>query len=220
VTFHEGLAYVAQVGLFIVLGLLVFPSRLPHVAVASLGLAVALVAVARPVAVWLSTAFLGFSHRERALLGWAGLRGAVPIVLGTFALSSHVGAADTIFNAVFFVVLVSAALQGTTLEWVARRLGLLVPQMAPGPPLEVSRGWNSLHLVDFAVAPDHAIAGSAVRELGLPREALVVVVVRGDEAIPPRGSTKIEPGDVLFVLVPHGKRPEVEDVFARWRRAI
>jgi len=219
VTFHEGVAYVAQVALFIVLGLLVFPSRLPHVALAGLGLAIALMVVARPVAVWASTPFLGFTPRERALLGWAGLRGAVPIVLATFVLSSHLGSADTIFNAVFFVVLVSVVLQGTTLEWLAARLDLVGPPSPSQPPLAVART-AMLDLEEFRVAADHAIAGAAVREIGLPREALVAVVVREDEAIPPRGSTRIEAGDVLFVLVPHGKRAEVEDVFERWRRRI
>jgi potassium/hydrogen antiporter len=219
VTFHEGVAYVAQVALFIVLGLLVFPSDLPHVAWAGVGLAAALMFVARPVAVWVSTPFLGFSGRERALLGWAGLRGGVPIVLGTFVLSSHVDSAETIFNAVFFVVLVSVVLQGTTLEWFAKWLGLIGPPATSGPPLEVTRT-GLLDLEEFRVASDHAIAGAAVRELGLPREALVAVVVRGDDPIPPRGSTRIEAGDVLFVLVPHGKRPEVEDVFERWRRRV
>jgi cell volume regulation protein A len=221
VAFHVGVAYVAQVALFIVLGLLVFPSRLPHVALASIGLTAVLIFVARPVAVWASTAPLGrFDRRERLLLGWAGLRGAVPIVLGTFVLSSHVGSADTIFNAVFFVVLASAALQGTTLEWLAKKLGLLRPAARAEAPIEVTRDWHSLNLVEFAVAADHAIAGSAVRELGLPRETLVVVLVRGDQAIPPRGGTTIEPGDVLFVLAPDGKGPELEDVFTRWRRLI
>jgi potassium/hydrogen antiporter len=219
VTFHEGVAYVAQVALFIVLGLLVFPSRLPHVALAGLGLAAALMVVARPVAVWASTPFLGYSARERTLLGWAGLRGAVPIVLATFVLSSHLRSADTIFNAVFFVVLVSVVLQGTTLEWLARRLGLMGAPAPSQPPLAVTKT-GLLDLEEFRVADDHAIAGAAVRELGLPREALVAVVVRGDDAIPPRGSTRIVAGDVLFVLVPHGKRPEVEDVFGRWRRRI
>jgi cell volume regulation protein A len=219
VTFHEGIAYVAQVALFIVLGLLVFPSDLLHVAFAGLGLAAALMFVARPVAVWASTPFLGFSPRERALLGWAGLRGAVPIVLGTFVLSSHVRSANTIFNAVFFVVLVSVVLQGTTLEWLAKRLGLVAPAGPSRPPLEVTRS-GTLDLEEFRVAPNHAIAGAAVRELGLPREALVAVVVRDEDSIPPRGSTRIEAGDVLFVLVPHGKRPDVEDVFERWRRRI
>jgi potassium/hydrogen antiporter len=219
VTFHEGVAYVAQVALFIVLGLLVFPSRLPHVALAGIGLAIALVLVARPAAVWASTPFIGFSARERVLLGWAGLRGAVPIVLATFVLSSHLRAADTIFNAVFFVVLVSVVLQGTTLEWLAARLGLVGPPSPSQPPLTVART-GMLNLEEFRVATEHAIAGAAVRELGLPREALVAVVVRDDDAIPPRGSTRIEAGDTLFVLVPHGKRAEVEDVFERWRRRV
>ncbi len=221
VAFHVGLAYVAQVALFIVLGLLVFPSQLPDVALAGLALAAVLVFVARPVAVWVSTWPLRtFDRRERLLLGWAGLRGAVPIVLATFVLSSHVGGANTIFNAVFFVVLVSVALQGTTLEWVAKKLDLLVSFARAEAPLEVTRDWHSLHLVEFSVAADHAIAGSAVRELGLPREALGAVLVRGDEAIPPRGTTTIQPGDVLFVLSPHGKGPELEDVFSRWRQRI
>lgn len=203
------------------LGLLVFPSRLPHVALAGFGLAAVLIFAARPVAVWVSTVALRrFDRRERLLLGWAGLRGAVPIVLATFVLSSHLHGADSIFNAVFFVVLVSAVLQGTTLEWVAKKLGLVIATARAEPPLEVTRAWNTLNLVEFPVAADHAIAGSAVRELGLPREALVAVLVRGDEAIPPRGSTTVNAGDVLFVLVPGGKEPELEDVFSRWRQRI
>jgi cell volume regulation protein A len=125
VTFHEGLAYLAQVALFVVLGLLVFPSRLGAVALDGLALALLLSVVIRPAAVLLSTVFNGFSLRERLLLGWAGLRGAVPIVLATLVLSSSLGDAERIFDAVFFVVLVSALLQGTTLEPFAARLGLL-----------------------------------------------------------------------------------------------
>jgi cell volume regulation protein A len=111
-------------------------------------------------------------------------------------------------------------LQGTTLELLARRLGLLVPVLPPEPPLEVSKAWNMLNLTEFTVAPGHSIAGAAVRELGLPRETLVAVLVRGDAAIAPRGSTTIHTGDRLFVLVPDGKAPEVEDVFERWRRRV
>ena len=219
VSFHEGLAFVAQVVMFVVLGLLVFPSQLGPVALASLALAALLIVVIRPVAVLASTALTGFSMRERALLGWAGLRGAVPIVLGTIALS-EISRGETIFNAVFFVVLISTLIQGPPLEWIAERLRVisLAPKMHV-PPLEVD-ALGSLELVDFDVAADHAIAGSAVRELGLPRSALVAVVARADETIPPRGSTVIRPGDRLFVLAPRAVRPELEDVFSRWRRRV
>ncbi len=220
VAFHEGLAFLAQVAMFIVLGLLVFPTQLPDVAWSGLALAVLLVLLVRPIAVWVSTAFNRFTNRERALLGWAGLRGAVPIVLGTYVLSSSIREGETIFNAVFFVVLVSALMQGTTLEWVANRLRVVDPRPAvAAPPLEVG-SLSSLDLVEFDVAPDHAIAGARVRELGLPRSALVAVVARREETIPPRGSTVLAPGDRLFVLAPRTMRPEIEDVFARWRRRI
>ena len=220
VGFHEGLAFLAQVALFIVLGLLVFPRQLTDVAVSGLALALLLVFLIRPVAVWMSTAFNDFTARERLLLGWAGLRGAVPIVLATFVLSSQVETANTIFNAVFFVVVVSAILQGTTLERVAEKLDLLSPaRPTHEPPIEVGES-SALDLLDFVVAPDHAIASSAVREVGLPRAAIIAVIVRGDDSIPPRGSTIIEPGDRLFVLVPHELRPAVEDVFSRWRRRV
>lgn len=196
-----------------------FPHELLDVALPGLALALILVFLVRPAAVWASTAFSDFTRNERLLLGWAGLRGAVPIVLATFVVSSEVSGADTIFNAVFFVVLVSAALQGTTLERVAARLDLVSP--APPrqePPIHVAGG--QLDLVDFVVESDHAIAGSAVRELGLPRAALVAVVVRDGESIPPRGSTVIQPSDRLYVLAPLSLRPAVEDAFFRWRQRV
>src|SRR3954462_7343066 len=169
VAFHEGLAFLAQVAMFVVLGLLVFPRHLTSVMISGFVIALLLAFVIRPVAVMVSTAVSDFAYRERAFLGWAGLRGAVPIVLGTFVLSEHVAKGETIFNAVFFVVLVSALLQGTTLEWGAARLGLVdVPPPEVSKPLSVDEA-GPLDLIEFEVSGTDAIAGSAVRELGLPR---------------------------------------------------
>jgi cell volume regulation protein A len=220
VTFHEGLAFLAQVTLFVVLGLLVFPHQLASVAGAGLALAVLLVMVIRPLAVWLATALNAFTARERLLLGWAGLRGAAPIVLATFALSAKLDKATTLFNAVFFVVVVSTLLQGTTLERLARRLQLVDPRpRVTVPPLEVD-ALGPLELVEFDVATDHAIAGASVRELGLPPHALVAVISRGADTIAPRGSTLVSPGDRLHILNPRRRHPELEDALTRWRQRV
>ena len=220
VPFHEGLAFLAQVGLFIVLGLLVFPRQLGGVVWPGLAVGAVLVFVARPVAVWLSTLFQGFSARERTLLGWAGLRGAVPIVLATYAQADGLPEAGTIFNAVFFVVLVSSVVQGPTLEPLARRLGLTGRARGSyAPPLEVAAVASlGSGLLEFGVPADSAVAGRRVRELGLPRDSLLAVIVRDGEAVPPRGSTEVEPGDMLYVLSRKESRRDIERLFDRWRK--
>ena len=155
------------------------------------------------------------------MLGWAGLRGAAPIVVATFVLESQVRHSESIFNIVFFVVVVSALVQGTTLERVARQLGLT--SAAPPAPTRIARDGAaraSSTSSSSPVASSHAINGSAVRELGLPRDTLVAVIQRDGQAIPPRGSTIVRAEDRLFVLAPRERRPELEDVFARWRRLI
>jgi potassium/hydrogen antiporter len=220
VTFHQGLAFLAQVTLFVMFGLLVFPHQLGTVAAAGLALAVLLVAIIRPLAVWVSTALNAFTARERFLLGWAGLRGAAPIVLATFALSAGLNKADTIFNAVFFVIVISTLLQGTTLEPLARRLRLVEPRpTSTAPPLEVD-ALGPLELVEFDVTVAHAIAGATVSELGLPHNALIAVITRGPDTIPPRGSTLIQAGDRLYIVNPRSQHPDLLDVFTRWRQRV
>ena len=218
--FHEALAFVAQVVLFIVLGLLVFPADLPEVMLPALVLAAVLTLVARPVAVWLSTAFQGFDLRERLFLGWAGLRGAVPIVLATFALSSEIESRDKIFNAVFFVVLVSAALQGPTLDPLARRLGLATERRPHAqPPIEIGAvGTLGADILEFEVYEGDAVVGCFVRELGLPRDALIAVILRDGQALPPRGSTVIHSGDRLYILSRTSSYRAVQALLSGWER--
>lgn len=218
VAFHEGVGEVAQIGLFILLGLLVFPSTLGDVALDSLALSAALILVARPVAAFAATAFAPFAVRERAMLGWAGLRGATPIWLATFPVVAGVAGGSELFAIVFFVVVTSTLVQGASFEPLARRLGLTTEEPAlPRRLLESGRirrmGGD---VVSYRLRPGAAAAGHMVRELGLPREALVNVIVRDGRAIPPRGSTEVREGDELHILVRGELREEVEALTRRW----
>ncbi len=217
--FHEGLAWVAQIALFLTLGLLVFPSQLGDVALEGTLVALVVVLVARPVATVVATALDRFTNRERLVLGWAGLRGAVPVVLATFPVISGVPHSLEFFNIVFFAVAISTLVQGATFEPLAQALGTTSAEPALPRPLAETGTIRRLgaEVVEFAVGERDSIAGGRVRQLGLPREALVNVIVRGDEAIPPRGSTRIEPGDRLHVLVRQEVAPEFEGLIERWR---
>ncbi|HEV2770460.1 MAG TPA: potassium/proton antiporter [Solirubrobacteraceae bacterium] len=219
VTFHDGLAWVAQLLMFLTLGLLVFPSQIGSIALEGTVVAVVLAVVARPLATLISTVGAGFTLPERVVLGWAGLRGAVPVVLATFPLLAGVEGSESLFNLVFFVVVLSVLAQGLTFEPLARALGVTTDEAAVPmqlmEPATIRR--MGAEIVEFPVAPTDAAAGRLVRELGLPREALLNVIVRGEQAIPPRGSTRIEPGDRLHVLVRQEAAVEFRDLMRRWR---
>jgi cell volume regulation protein A len=219
VAFHEGVASVAQIALFVVLGLLVFPSQLGDVALEATGLALVLALVARPIATLVATLPFRFSWPERSVLGWAGLRGGVPVVLATFPVIEHVPHSIEFFNIVFFVVLVSTLLQGMTFERLAAAVGVTTNEPAMPRPLAESGTIRRLgaEVLEFRVHDEDAIAGLRIRELGLPRDALVNVIVRGDQALPPRGSTRIESGDRLHLLVRQEVAEEVDELTMRWR---
>ena len=217
--FHEGVAWVAQIALFLTLGLLVFPSQLDQVLIEGTLVALVVMCVARPLATALATAFDRYGARERLVLGWAGLRGAVPVVLATFPVISHVSHSLEFFNIVFFAVVLSTLVQGATFEPLARALGMTTAEPAlPRPLAETGtiRGLGA-EVVEYAVGGDDAIAGRLIRELGLPREALVSVIVRGDEAILPRGSTRVEAGDRLHVIVRQEVARGFPELIERWR---
>jgi cell volume regulation protein A len=220
VAFHEGVGWVAQIGLFVMLGLLVFPSTLGDVAFEGLALSAVLILVARPLAAFAATLLSPLGLRERTMLGWAGLRGATPIWLATFPVVAGVGTGPELFSIVFFVVVTSTLVQGASFEPLAKRLGLTTDEPAlPRRLLESGRirrmGGD---VVSYRLRHGAAAAGHVVRELGLPREALVNVIVRDGRAIPPRGSTELREGDELHILVRGELRDEVEELTGQWHQ--
>jgi potassium/hydrogen antiporter len=219
VAFHQGLGWVAQISLFILLGLLVFPSSLDDVAIEALALSAVLIFVARPVAAFAATALAPLNGRERLMLGWAGLRGATPIWLATFPVVAGIGDGDELFAIVFFVVVTSTLVQGASFEPLAKRLGLTTDEPALPRRLLESGRIRRLggEVIAYRLPPGAAAAGHPVRELELPREALVNVIVRDGSAIPPRGSTELREGDELHILVRSELREEVEALTKRWK---
>lgn len=218
-TFHDGMAWVAQLTMFLTLGLLVFPSQLDDVAAKGTLLAIIAAAIARPAAVLGVLAPFRYSAPERLVIGWAGLRGAVPVVLATFPVIAGVSDATSLFDVVFFAVVISTILQGATFEPFARRLGVSTERQARPDPLLEAGAVRRLgaEVAQFAVRDGDAIVGLRVRELGLPRDALLNLVVRDGRAIPPRGSTEVLAGDHLHVLVRQEAAIEFEALLRRWR---
>ncbi|MFN3596488.1 MAG: potassium/proton antiporter [Rubricoccaceae bacterium] len=213
--FHDATAWLGQIALFVMLGLLSFPSRLPGIVGPGLLIALVLIFVARPLAVWLCTRPFGFDRREVGLVAWAGLKGAVPITLATFPLMAGVEGSARIFDVVFFVVLLSAISQGWTLAGVARRLRLAQPSVSV-PPVSVE--FNALRhvdgeVVDYTVEPSARVAGQALRDVAIPEGVAVTLVVRDGTIVIPRGTTRLLPGDHVFVAMHAALRPFVSRLF-------
>jgi cell volume regulation protein A len=214
VRFHDGLAWLMQLAMFVTLGLLVFPSQLLPVAGGSLLITAVLMFVARPVGVFLSLAFSRMGLRHKVLISWVGLRGAVPIVLSIFPFVAGVPHAEIYFNVVFFVVLASVLLQGTSIPRVARWLGLEAPlAKRRAYPLEyVSRGGAKNDLVEVPVPDGSPFAGRQILELKLPKSALIVLISRGDDFLVPRGGTVVQSGDVMLVLAGASELEEIRSM--------
>ncbi len=202
IRFHDGLAWLMQIGMFVTLGLLVFPSRIVPVMGAGMLMAGVLAFVARPVGVFISLAFTRFTMREKTFISWVGLRGAVPIILATYPTLAGVSNADQIFNIVFFVVLTSALVQGASIPKLARWLKVdeIVPPK-PAYPIEINpmRGFTD-ELQEITIPPDSICAGKTIVELALPEKLLVILIARNNEFFVPNGGTTLLAGDTLIVL--------------------
>lgn len=215
--FHDGLAWLSQITMFVVLGLLVYPESLLEVWWQGLLIAAVLILVARPLAVVPMLRLFRFSRNEIALVSWVGLRGSVPIILAIFPLMFGLPNAELIFNVVFFVVLISATLQGSTLPLVARRLGLTEPPpAAPAATLEITAvGDIDADIVEYTLGEHPRADGRLLSQMALPDDTVVAMITRGTTVIPPRGSTRLQQGDHLFVVLKPETRPFVDCVFAQ-----
>lgn len=214
--FFDGLAWGGQISMFVVLGLLVTPRNLVPVIGPGLLLSVVLIFFARPLAVFPLLKLFGFNLRETLLVSWVGLKGAVPIILATFPLLFGLESGALLFNVVFFVVCVSAVVQGTTLPWVARTLRLDLP---PEPQSPVSLELASLfdtdaEIVEFVVKPHSKVVGNYIRDLGIPPGAIVAMIIRDRKLVPPRGSTLIQEGDHISLVLHHDCRAAVDALFS------
>lgn len=206
---HDAMAWLSQVGMFLMLGLLAFPSELAEVAGEGFAVAAMLTLVARPVVVWLLTLPFRRPLREVAYLGWVGLRGAVPIILATFPVMYDVPGAHRIFNLVFFVVVLSALVPGATVPWVTRRLGLVAP-VPPTPPaaLEIHSTTPLNGRIEwFHIAEGHPLIGRDLASLPFPPSSSVLLVVRGASLVVAKGRTVIQAGDHMHVFGPDEDLP-------------
>lgn len=209
--FAEGLAWLAQIGLFIMLGLLASPSRLVDAIVPALVVGTALTLIARPISVALCATPFRIPWREQVFMSWAGLRGAVPIVLATIPMTRGLPAADRIFDVVFLLVIVFTLLQGPTLPALARRLGVTEGEStrevdidaAPLEEMDVS-------LLQFDLPPKSQLAGVAIFEIGLPKESAVSMIVRDGHVFIPDGKTVLLRGDRLLLATSNPERATTE----------
>jgi cell volume regulation protein A len=215
---HDSLAWLGQVAMYLLLGLLAAPLGLLKVAPQGIILGLALAVFARPLAVTLCVLAFRYPLKEVIYLGWVGLRGAVPIILSTYPVLAQVEDATTIFHIVFFVVLVNSFIPGATVRWLTRRLGLKSQEPAPAPALlEVisTRVLTGAEIVSFSLEGSAAACGAAISELPFPPDSAVILLIRDGEMIAPKGATVLSAGDHIYVLCQTADRPFIQLIFGR-----
>jgi potassium/hydrogen antiporter len=209
--FAEGVAWLAQIGLFVMLGLLASPARLPAQILPALAVGSVLVLVARPAAVAAAVTPLRVPWRQQAFMSWAGLRGAVPIVLATIPMNARLPGATRIFDIVFIIVVINTLLQGSTLPWAARRLRVI----APAEPLDVdveAAPLEALHadLLQAQIPPGSRLHGVEIFELRLPAQASLALIVRDGKGFVPGPTTTLRTGDRLLIVATAAARDQTE----------
>jgi cell volume regulation protein A len=200
--FYDGVGWLMQIVMFLILGLQVFPTRMAEVLLSGIGISLFLMFVARPASVLLALIPTKFSVRDKLMIAWMGMRGAVPIILATFPVTAGIEKADFLFHLVFFVVLTSVLIQGMTLSGAAQKLKVISTQAFKR--IHEQRHGTSIHdnseIMDFIVPYNSPMVGKSVMDLDLPQDALVVLISREEGTVAPTGRTLLEGGDVLVIV--------------------
>ena len=199
---HDAVAWMSQVTMFLMLGLLVFPSELVPVAGVGLVLGLVLALVARPLAVGLCLAPMRLPLKETLYVGWVGLRGAVPIVLAMFPIMAELPGSERIFHIVFFIVVVSAIIPGSAIVPATRKLGMGVKEPpTPSAAIEMHSVQNlNGQIRAYHIDPSVAVCGATLAEIQFPDHASAMLIVRGSELLAAKGKTRIQPGDHVYLF--------------------